>query len=158
MIQPKTKVFFVEDDLVLGYVVKKKKKRDYLQKQNYDVTHCTDADMAWTNFMKNIYDVCLLDIMLPGTKKDGLELSQNIRKKNEHIPIILLSSKNMDSDRIAGFSNGADGYLPKPYNLKELGMRIHVLLKRTRKKEDIGQVVFKIGDLDFRLQQPNHPQ
>ena len=143
MIQPKTKVFFVEDDLVLGYVVK-----DYLQKQNYDVTHCTDGDIAWTNFMKNIYDVCLLDIMLPGTK-DGLELSQNIRKKNEHIPIILLSSKNMDSDRIAGFSNGADGYLPKPYNLKELGMRIHVLLKRTKKKEDIGQVIFKIGDLDF---------
>jgi DNA-binding response OmpR family regulator len=139
----KAKVLLVEDDLVLGYVVK-----DYLQKQNYEVTHCTDGSLAWQQFMKNIYDVCLLDIMLPGTK-DGLELSNSIREKNEHIPIILLSSKNMDDDRIAGFSMGADSYLPKPYNLKELGMRIHVFLKRNAKKDDIGQVIFKIGDLRF---------
>src|SRR5580658_125331 len=125
----KAKVLLVEDDLVLGYVVK-----DYLQKQNYEVTHCTDGSLAWQQFMKNIYDVCLLDIMLPGTK-DGLELSNSIREKNEHIPIILLSSKNMDDDRIAGFSMGADSYLPKPYNLKELGMRIHVFLKRNAKKD-----------------------
>jgi len=143
MTQSKIRVLLVEDDLVLGYVVK-----DYLQKQNYEVTHCTDGSAAWQQFMKNIYDVCLLDIMLPGAK-DGLELSNNIREKNEHIPIILLSSRNMDDDRIAGYSMGADSYLPKPYNLKELGMRIHVFVKRNSKKEDVGQVFFKIGTLDF---------
>ncbi len=77
----------MEDDPVLGYVVK-----DFLQKQDFDVTHCTDGDVAWHQFMKNIYDICLLDVMLPG-KKDGMELANSIRKKNENIPIILLSSK-----------------------------------------------------------------
>jgi len=143
MTQTKVKVLLVEDDLVLGYVV-----RDYLQKQSYEVTHCTDGVTAWQLFMKNRYDVCLLDIMLPGDK-NGLELSNSIRGKNEHIPIILLSSKNRDDDRIAGYSTGADSYLPKPYNLKELGMRINVFLRHNAKKKETGQAIFKIGDLKF---------
>ncbi|MCW3124311.1 MAG: DNA-binding response regulator [Flavipsychrobacter sp.] len=143
MSQPKVKILLVEDDPVLGYVVK-----DFLLKQDYDVTHCTDGDVAWHQFMKNIYDVCLLDIMLPG-KKDGMELANSIRKKNENIPIILLSSKVLDMDKIAGFENGADDYITKPYNLQELQMRIQVFLKRSKKKEDTGPINFKIGDLDF---------
>ena len=97
----------------------------------------TDGDVAWHQFMKNIYDVCLLDIMLPG-KKDGMELANNIRKKNENIPIIMLTSKNMDNDKIAGFESGADDYVTKPYNLHELLLRIQVFLKRSKKKEDSG--------------------
>ena len=143
MSQPKVKILLVEDDPVLGYVVK-----DFLLKLDYEVTHCTDGDVAWHQFMKNIYDVCLLDIMLPG-KKDGMELANSIRKKNENIPIILLSSKNLDNDKIAGFESGADDYVTKPYNLQELQMRIQVFLKRSKKKEDIGPVSFKIGDLEF---------
>ena len=143
MSQPKVKILLVEDDPVLGFVVK-----DFLQKQNYEVNLCTDSDTAWQQFMKNIYDVCLLDILLP-SKKDGIELANSIRKKNENIPIILLSSKNMDNDKIAGFETGADDYITKPYNLQELLLRIQVFLKRTKKKEDTGPVIFKIGDLNF---------
>lgn len=143
MSQPKVKILLVEDDPVLGYVVK-----DFLLKQDYDVTHCSDGDVAWHQFMKNIFDVCLLDIMLPG-KKDGMELANSIRKKNENIPIILLSSKALDMDKIAGFESGADDYITKPYNLQELNMRIQVFLKRSKKKEDTGPIHFKIGDLDF---------
>ena len=69
--------------------------------------------------MKNIFDICLLDIMLPG-KKDGMELANSIRKKNENIPIILLSSKNMDNDKIAGFESGADDYITKPFTSTDL--------------------------------------
>lgn len=143
MSQPKLKILLVEDDPVLGYVVK-----DYLQKQEYEVTHCTDGDAAWNQFMKNIFDICLLDIMLPG-KKDGMELANSIRKKNENIPIILLSSKNMDNDKIAGFESGADDYVTKPYNLQELLMRIQVFVKRSKKKADVGPLSFNIGDLVF---------
>jgi len=143
MTQPKLKILLVEDDPVLGYVVK-----DFLQKQDFEVTHCTDGDAAWQQFMKNLYDICLLDILLPG-KKDGMELANSIRKKNENIPIILLSSKNMDNDKIAGFETGADDYITKPYNLQELLLRIQVFLKRTKKKDDSGPVVFKIGTLNF---------
>ncbi len=143
MPSPKVKVLLVEDDPVLGYVVK-----DFLQKQDFDVTHCTDGDAAWHQFMKNIYDICLLDILLPG-KKDGMELANSIRKKNEHIPIILLSSKNMDNDKIAGFETGADDYITKPYNLQELLLRVQVFLKRTKKKAEAQPMVFQIGDLNF---------
>jgi DNA-binding response OmpR family regulator len=143
MSQSKVKILLVEDDPVLGYVVK-----DFLQKQNYDVTHCVDGDAAWAQFMKNIYDICLLDILLPG-KKDGIELSNSIRKKNENIPIIMLTSKNMDNDKIAGFESGADDYITKPYNLHELLLRIQVFLKRSKKKQEDGPMMFKIGTLDF---------
>src|SRR5580704_15607608 len=143
MSQPKVKILLVEDDPVLGYVVK-----DFLQKQDFDVTHCTDGDVAWNQFMKNIYDVCLLDILLPG-KKDGIELANSIRKKNENIPIILISSKSLDVDKIAGFETGADDYITKPYNIQELVMRIQVFLKRTKKKEEPAADVLKIGNLDF---------
>ncbi len=143
MSQPKLKILLVEDDPVLGYVVK-----DFLQKQDFEVTHCTDGDAAWHQFMKNIFDICLLDIMLPG-KKDGMELANSIRKKNENIPIILLSSKNMDDDKIAGFESGADDYVTKPYNLQELLLRIQVFVKRSKKKEDTGPVSFTIGELEF---------
>ena len=98
--------------------------------------------------MKNIYDVCLFDILLTG-KKDGMELANSIRKKNENIPIIMLSSKNLDNDKIAGFESGADDYITKPFNMQELLMRIQVFVKRSKKKEDKGTVLFKIGELDF---------
>jgi len=67
-----------------------------------------------------------------------MELANSIRKKNENIPIILLSSKNLDNDKIMGFESGADDYVTKPYNLQELVMRIQVFIKRSRKKEDTG--------------------
>jgi len=143
MSQPKVKILLVEDDPVLGYVVK-----DFLQKQQFDVTHCTDGDVAWHQFMKNIYDICLLDVMLPG-KKDGMELANNIRKKNENIPIIMITSKSLDNDKILGFESGADDYVTKPYNLQELLLRIQVFLKRSKKKEDPGPASFMLGDLNF---------
>ena len=143
MVQPKVKILLVEDDPVLGFVVK-----DFLQKQNYEVNLCTDSDTAWQQFMKNIYDICLLDVMLPG-KKDGIELANHIRKKNENIPIMMLTSKSMDDDRLAGFDVGADDYVIKPYNMHEVLKRIQVFLKRSRKKEPEGPIYFKIGDLDF---------
>jgi DNA-binding response OmpR family regulator len=143
MSQPKVKILLVEDDPVLGYVVK-----DFLQKQQFDVTHCTDGDVAWHQFMKNIYDICLLDVMLPG-KKDGMELANNIRKKNENIPIIMITSKSLDNDKILGFESGADDYVTKPYNLQELLLRIQVFLKRSKKKEDPGPASFMLGDMNF---------
>lgn len=143
MSQPKVKILLVEDDPVLGFVVK-----DFLQKQNYEVNLCTDSDTAWQQFMKNIYDICLLDVMLPG-KKDGIELANHIRKKNENIPIMMLTSKSMDDDRLAGFDVGADDYVIKPYNMHEVLKRIQVFLKRSKKKEQEGPMYFRIGNLNF---------
>lgn len=138
----KAKILLVEDDPTLSYVV-----RESLQKNNYEVVHCTDGVAAWQQFMKNNFDICLLDVMVP--KKDGMTLANQIRQKNESIPILMLTSKSMDDDKIAGFKSGADDYITKPFNMQELLLRLEVFLKRTMKKEDTTPTKFKIGDMTF---------
>jgi len=143
MAQSKIKILLVEDDPTLGYVVK-----ETLHKNEYDIVYCQDGETAWQQFMKNNFDICLLDVMLPG-KKNGMELATQIRKKNETIPILLLTSKSMDDDKIAGFESGADDYITKPFNMQELLLRLQVFLKRTKKRDDGAPTQFKIGSLDF---------
>lgn len=143
MPQYKAKILLVEDDPTLSYTVK-----ESLAKNNYDVVYCSDGESAWQQFMKHNFDICLLDVMLPG-KKDGIALATQIRNKNETIPILLLTSKSMDDDKINGFKSGADDYITKPFNMQELLLRLDVFLKRTKKKEDNTPAQFKIGSLDF---------
>jgi DNA-binding response OmpR family regulator len=142
MSEYKAKILLVEDDPTLAYVV-----RDSLQKNNFEVVYCPDGETGWQQFMKHNFDICLLDVMLP--KKDGMSLATQIRRKNETVPILMLTSKSMDDDKIAGFKSGADDYITKPFNMQELLLRLEVFLKRTRKKEDNTPANFKVGNLDF---------
>src|SRR5690606_17586979 len=103
--------------------------------------------ICFKDFMRNNYDICLFDVMLP--KKDGFTVAQQVRKKNEVIPIIMLTAKAMDEDKIAGFKSGADDYITKPFNMEELLLRIEVHLKRTKKNEDDGPKTWQIGSLVF---------
>ena len=143
MIQIRPKVLYVEDDEALGYAT-----TYFLEQNGYDVTHCINGETAWSKFMKYSYDICLFDILLP-SRKNGLNLTNEVREKNETIPIILISSKGMDEDRILGLESGADCYLTKPVNFNELLKRVEVFLKRNKKKDHSPIVHFKIGDLDF---------
>lgn len=145
MADHKAKILLVEDDATLSYVVK-----DSLTKNGYDVIHCADAEGAWQQFMKHNFDICLLDVMLP--KKDGMSLANQIRQKNQNIPILLLTSKSMDDDKIAGFRSGADDYITKPFNMQELLLRLEVFLKRTMKHEEEVTEVTKLGNLEFDYQ------
>jgi DNA-binding response OmpR family regulator len=138
----KAKILLVEDDPTLGYAVK-----EYLKNNGFDVTHCPDGETGWQQFTKNQFDLCLLDVILP--KKDGMALANQIRKQNQDIPILMLTSKSMDDDKIAGFKVGADDYITKPFNMQELVLRLEVFIKRTKKKEDNAPTKFKIGNLDF---------
>ena len=115
----------VEDDSSLGFVVK-----DGLEDNGYEVVLCTDGETGWQQFMRNNVDLCLLDVMLP--KKDGMVLAQQIRKKNEKVPIIFLTARNMDEDKISGFKAGGDDYIVKPFNMEELLLRLEVFLKRSK--------------------------
>lgn len=132
----------VEDDPTLSYVMK-----DSLANAGFEVVHCPDSESGWQQFMKHNFDVCLLDVVLP--KKDGMHLAKQIREKNEAIPILMLTSKSMDDDKLAGFKSGADDYITKPFNMQELILRLEVFLRRTKKKEDDTPVEFKLGNLDF---------
>ncbi len=142
MSDSKTNILLVEDDPTLGFVVK-----DNLEAHGYSVIHAPDGESGWQLYMKHNFDICVLDVMLP--KRDGIWLAGQIRKKNETVPIILLTAKNMDEDKIAGFQGGADDYVTKPFNMQELLLRIEVFLKRTRKKEDDGPNEISIGNLTF---------
>jgi DNA-binding response OmpR family regulator len=138
----KSKILLIEDDPTLGFVVK-----DAIQDAGFEVTHVTDGETGFQQFMKNKFDLVLLDVMLP--KKDGTTIAAQIRKKNESIPILMLTSKSMDDDKIAGFKSGADDYITKPFNMQELLLRIDVFIKRTKKKDDGGASGFKLGDTIF---------
>jgi DNA-binding response OmpR family regulator len=140
--QPKAKILLVEDDSTLGFVVK-----DNLEEHGYEVIFSSDGESGWQQFMRHNIDICLLDVMLP--KKDGMTLATQIRKKNEKIPILFLTAKSMDEDRISGFKAGGDDYITKPFNMTELLLRIEVFLKRTRKKPEEGNGRFELGSLVF---------
>jgi DNA-binding response OmpR family regulator len=142
MADTKAKILLVEDDPTLGFVVK-----DNLEGNGYEVSHAPDGETGWQLYMKHNFDICVLDVMLP--KRDGIWLAGQIRKKNESVPILLLTAKNMDEDKITGFQSGADDYITKPFNMQELLLRIEVFLKRTKKKEDTGPAEFQIGTLTF---------
>lgn len=123
----KAKILLVEDDASLGFVVK-----DSLEENGYEVLLSNDGESGWQQFMRHNVDICLLDVMLP--KKDGMTLATQIRNKNEKVPILFLTARNMDEDKIAGFKAGGDDYIVKPFNMEELLLRLEVFLKRT--KED----------------------
>ena len=138
----KARILLVEDDYNFGSVVKKK-----LEETGYDVTFCSDGEIAWRTFQKSQFDLCLLDIVMP--KKNGYELAHQIRLKNDLVPIMFLTSKSQDEDIIRGFKNGADDYLAKPFSMQELMYRMEVWLKRSRKLSADKKAVFKIGKVTF---------
>ncbi len=138
----KTKILLAEDDANFGTVLK-----DYLTMNNYDVTLVTDGEKAADAFSREIYNLCVFDVMMP--KKDGFTLAAEIRKLNQDIPIIFLTAKTMQQDIIEGFKIGADDYLSKPFNSEELLYRIAAVMKRGRVKQNNQQKEFDIGIFHF---------
>jgi DNA-binding response OmpR family regulator len=137
----KIRILLVEDDASLGYVIK-----DSLEDKGFEVTHATDGNAGWQQFSKHFYDICLLDVNMP--IKDGFTLAQQIRRKNTHIPILFITAKNLQEDKIAGFKLGGDDYITKPFSMEELLLRIDVFLKRTV-GTDLDETIFSIGRTSF---------
>jgi DNA-binding response OmpR family regulator len=118
------RILFVEDDHNLGSLL-----TEVLELKGYDVTHCSDGEIARDAFNSGQFDLCILDVMLP--KMDGFTLGKIIRDANPKIPIIFLTAKSMKEDRIEGLTIGADDYVTKPFSFEELLLRIKAILKRT---------------------------
>lgn len=106
----------------------------YLTKQGYRVRSAPDGKTMTRMLAKHSFDLVILDLML--SEEDGLELARGLRESS-HIPIIILSAKGDDVDRIIGLEMGADDYLPKPYNPRELVARIKSVLRRTGKSQTV---------------------
>lgn len=117
------KLLIVEDDIKLGQLVK-----TYLEKYGHEVTHAERPSLGF-NYLKNDeFSLIILDIMLP--EMDGFQFLKEVRKSNE-IPVIMLTARGEVSDRIVGLELGADDYLPKPFEPRELLARIESILRRT---------------------------
>jgi DNA-binding response OmpR family regulator len=139
----KAKVLLAEDDENLGILLK-----EYLRVKEYDTDLYSDGDAAFKGFRDSggIYDICILDVMMP--VKDGFILAQEIRQMSPDIPIIFLTAKSMKEDVVKGFASGGDDYITKPFNIEEVILRIEAILRRTISNEQ-SQGTFNIGDYVF---------
>ncbi len=139
----KGRILLIEDDQNLGFVTK-----DGLESEGYEVNWFEDGSQIDYEGL-NQYDLCLLDIMLP--REDGFSLARGIRKKQEFIPIIFLTARSMEEDRLKGFEIGGDDYITKPFSLKELVYRIGVFMRRTYggNSQINSYTVDKIGNYEF---------
>lgn len=138
----KAKVLLAEDDLSLGYVIK-----DNLEQEGYQVVLCPDGEEALHHFQKEEFDICLLDVMMPN--RDGFSVAKKIRQKSDIIPILFITAKSLEEDRLKGFATGADDYITKPFSMKELLARIDVFLRRSKKLYSDQAQEFKLGNLRF---------
>src|SRR5580765_680110 len=123
MTDPKTKILVVDDDLRLRDLLQR-----YLTEQGFGVHTVSDAAGMDKLLGRERVDLLVLDLMLPG--EDGLSICRRLRGGKNTVPIIMLTAKGEDVDRIVGLEMGADDYLPKPFNPRELVARINAVLRR----------------------------
>lgn len=120
------RILYAEDDATLAFLT-----QDNLEQNGYEVVHCANGKLAYDTFVKESFDICVFDIMMP--KMDGFELAAKIREVDQQTPIIFLSAKTLKEDRIRGLRLGADDYLVKPFSIEELLLKIEVFRKRSQK-------------------------
>jgi two-component system response regulator CpxR len=134
-------VLLVDDDIELCSSLMR-----VLTMDGFEVTAVHDGDAGITAAKKEIYQLIILDVMLPG--KDGKQVLRRIRMSSR-VPVIMLTARGDESDRIAGLEGGADDYLPKPFNVRELVARMRAVLGR------VGAApvpdVHRIGDLEIHM-------
>ena len=123
-----TAALLIDDDARLGALV-----TEYLGRHEIDVTVAGDGERGLSVLRKGRFDVVLLDVMLPGA--DGFEVCRRLRAAPElaALPVIMLTARGDDVDKIVGLELGADDYLAKPFNPRELLARIHAVLRRGRR-------------------------
>lgn len=135
-------ILLCEDEESLGMLV-----REYLQAKGYDAELFLDGEAGFRAFMRNKYDMCLLDVMMP--KMDGFALAHAIRERNSEVPIIFLTARNLKEDIFEGFEAGADDYLTKPFSMDELVYRMEAILRRVRGKNQRNVTRYQLGRFVF---------
>jgi two-component system OmpR family response regulator len=136
-----TKIFLVEDDLSFGSVLK-----SYLEINDYSVDLVDDGKTAVDTFRKGVYDLCILDVMLPHV--DGFTIASEIRSMNSVIPIIFLTAKKLKEDLLKGYGVGADDYITKPFDTDILLCKIKAIIAR-RDIQDGSKDIYEIGSYIF---------
>ncbi len=137
-----TKVLLVEDDPNLGMLL-----QEYLNLKGYKADLAPNGDEGLSLFVKNKYDICIFDVMMP--KKDGFTLAKEIRMSDTEVPIIFLTAKTQKDDTLQGFRIGADDYMTKPFSMEELQARIQAILRRKQGAAGPAPSKFSFGSFEF---------
>lgn len=143
----KKKILYVEDDPNLAFATK-----DNLEAYDYEVVHAEDGAEALDIINKEHFDICVLDVMLP--KMDGFTLAENIRKSDKQVPILFLTARSLQEDKIKGLELGAEDYVTKPFSIQELMLRIEVILRRNNSGKPVAaqSKINSIGNYSFDFQ------
>ena len=120
----KKRILVVEDDPGIAMALE-----DDLTCEGYDVLVLTDGETARCRALEESFDAILLDVMLP--RKDGYEICRDIRRAGKRTPIIMLTAKTQEAEKVLGLELGADDYVTKPYSPRELRARVKAALRRS---------------------------
>ncbi len=137
-------VLLAEDDKNLGSVL-----TSYLNAKGFPTTLCINGQEAFNQFKKDKFDFCIVDVMMP--IMDGFTLAKEIRHIDKKIPILFLTAKSMQEDKLKGFELGADDYLTKPFSMEELLMRMQAIVRRTTESKlmESNRTFYEIGQFTF---------
>jgi DNA-binding response OmpR family regulator len=139
----KPRILTVEDDSAIrrGIV-------DALQFAGYDTLEAADGDTGLEMASRRQFDLLLLDLVLP--KRDGFEILAEVRRLRPALPVIVLTARGDEGDRVRGLHDGADDYVVKPFSVKELLARVEAVLRRSAERPtDVSQIAFPGGTIDL---------
>ncbi|MFM2396914.1 MAG: hypothetical protein RLZZ144_164 [Pseudomonadota bacterium] len=135
------KILLIDDDVELVDMI-----RDYLSQEGFEVVVAHEGETGVREALKGLCAIAVIDVMMPGI--NGIEVLRRIRKEST-LPIIMLTARGDDTDRIIGLELGADDYVPKPCTARELTARIRAILKRVNhvNRDDVQEI--QVGELTF---------
>ncbi len=136
------KILLAEDDENLGFMV-----CDNLESLEHSVAWAKNGEEALELYDRSKPEICLVDVMMP--KMDGFVLAEKIRAIDEFVPIIFLTAKSLEEDKLRGFEIGGDDYITKPFSIKELAYRIQVFLRRTLDASSNSSQIITFGDSSY---------
>ena len=139
-----SKILVVEDEPDMRTGLK-----DNLEFEGYEVDFAEDGETGLKNILEGDYDLVLLDVMLP--RMSGFDVCKTVRKKGNNVPIILLTAKGEEIDKVLGLELGADDYVTKPFGLRELLARIKAVLRRGEEKEKSQNSFVNIGRIEVNF-------
>ena len=136
------RILVVEDEFSLADIIATK-----LRKEKYNVDISLDGEDGLDNALSGIYDLIILDIMLP--KINGIEILKEIRDNDIDAKVIMLTAKSSLDDKLIGFENGANDYITKPFHIEELLARVNVQLRNNESK--LNKDILKFGDIELNV-------
>lgn len=139
------RMLIVEDDPDIGSGL-----QDYFELKGFEVSRAVDGEQGYRLITTlPAYDIVLLDVMLP--EKDGFELLRDARREGVDSPVVMLTVKGHDDDKLQGYDLGADDYVTKPFSAEELEARVRAVLRRTKSSSEAPMDVYRFGSVEVNF-------